>query len=102
MGSFRSYIELICHATVKAMSDEYENGFSGKISVRMSSREIGAEVLLSLAHVDNEARFDSVFEIPYKILLMKKVIIKIFIRICRSLFLLLIHAKYRKRYSKVY
>jgi hypothetical protein len=42
----------------------------------MSSREMGAEVLLSLGRVDNGGRFDPVFEMPYKILLMKKVIIK--------------------------
>jgi hypothetical protein len=37
---------------------------------------MGAEVLLSLGRVDNGGRFDPVFEMPYKILLMKKVIIK--------------------------
>jgi hypothetical protein len=58
------------------MSDEYENGLFDKISVWMSSREMGAEVLLSLGRVDNGGRFDPVFEMPYKILLMKKVIIK--------------------------
>ena len=58
------------------MFNEYENGFSGKISVWMSSREMGAEVLLSLGHADYGGRFDSVFEMPYKILLAKKVIIK--------------------------
>jgi len=37
---------------------------------------MGAEVLLSLGCVDNGGRFDPVFEMSYKILLMKKVIIK--------------------------
>ena len=37
---------------------------------------MGAEVLLSLGRAGNGGRFDSEFEMPFKILLMKKVIMK--------------------------
>ena len=37
---------------------------------------MGAEVLLSLCRAGNGGRFDSEFEMPFKILLMKKVIMK--------------------------
>ena len=56
------------------MSHEYEKGFSDKMSVWMSSNEFGSEVLLSLGRAGNGGRFYAEFEIPYKILLMKKVI----------------------------
>ena len=61
------------------MSDEYDKGFSDKKSVWMSSNELGSEVLLSLGRAGNGGRFDSEFEIPYKILLMKKVIMRMLV-----------------------
>ena len=61
------------------MSDEYDMGFSYKKSVWMSSNELGSEVLLSLGRAGNRGRFDSEFEIPYKILLMKKVIMRMLV-----------------------
>ena len=72
-------VSSVCHALVKAMSDEYEKGFSDKISVWMSTNGLGSEVLLSLGRAGNGARFDSEFEIPYKILLMKKVIMQMLV-----------------------
>ena len=48
-----------------------------RISVWMSNCEIGADVFLSLGLVSNGGRFDSEFEIPYKILVMKKLVMKI-------------------------
>jgi len=44
-------VSSVCHALVKAMSDEYEKGLSDKTSVWMSNNRLGSEVLLSLGRV---------------------------------------------------